>query len=426
MSERSGSLWGHSDFLRLWSAQAISAFGSRITRTALPIIAVKELGVPEGLFALLAAIQLAPGVVLAPFVGGFVDRSRKRRILVAADLFRAAVVASVTVAWACGVLAFIHVILVGALVGAASSLFQITDVAYLPSLIGRGQLAEGNAKLETTEAIAEITGPASAGVLIAALGAPLAVIFNTLSYVWSAFMLGRIRSVETQPEPQPDAMASRGWQSKKDLRVGMRAIFGHDQVRPIVLAWMVWSIVGGFFVGLYPMLCLRVLQLPEATYGVIIAMGGIGSFAGALISRPLARSIGVGPALLLTSTISLAAGLFMPIAAASAGSKWTVLGCLGAHQLLGDGFSVAFVIQAVTLRQSVLPKHVLGRANAAFLVCTAGLLPITALAAGALAQLTSIELAVLVGVLIGAAAPLFLLPLRRLRDMPGAPATYTS
>jgi MFS family permease len=424
MSERSGSLWGHRDFLRLWSAQAISAFGSRITRTALPIIAVKELGVPEGLFAVLAALQLAPGVVLAPFVGGFVDRGRKRRILIAADLFRAAVVASITLAWLLGVLSMLHVIIVGALVGAASSLFQITDVAYLPSLIGRSQLAEGNAKLETTEAIAEITGPASAGVLIAALGAPLAVIFNTLSYLWSGLMLGRIRTIETDPEPQPDAMASRGWQSKKDMRVGMRAIFRHDQVRPIVLAWMVWSIAGGFFVGLYPMLCLRVLELPESTYGVIIAMGGIGSFAGALISRPLARAIGVGRALLLTSTISLAAGLFMPVAAGAAGSKWTVLGCLGAHQLIADGFSVAFVIQAVTLRQSALPKHVLGRANAAFMVCTAGLLPITALVAGGLAQLTSIRDAVLVGVLIGLAAPVFLWPLRRLREMPATPKSY--
>ena len=138
-------LWRHSDFLRLWAAQAVSAFGSRITRTALPIIAVKTLGEPETIVALLAASQLAPGVIVAPFVGGFVDRRRKRGVLIAADLLRAAVVASLTIAWALGVLSVIHVICVGALVGAGSALFTIADVAYLPALIGKSQIIDATA-----------------------------------------------------------------------------------------------------------------------------------------------------------------------------------------------------------------------------------------------------------------------------------------
>ena len=408
--------------MRLWAAQAISAFGSRITRTALPIIAVKTLGEPEAMVAVLGALQLAPAVIVAPFAGGFVDRSRKRPILVAADLFRAAVVASLTITWAAGVLGIWQTIAVGMLVGAASALFQITDVAYLPFVVGRSQLAEGNAKLETTEAIAEITGPASAGVLIWALGAPLAVIVNVASYLWSAFMLGRIRKIETTPEPNPEAMASAGWQSSKDLRVGMRAVFGHPQVRPIVIALMVWAVAGGFFVALYAVLCLRTLALPESTYGVIVAMGGIGSLAGALISRRLARRIGVGRTLIVTSTLSTLAWLFMAIAP-YAGSYAIVLLFLGAHQLLGDGFQVAFYVQAVTLRQTVLPRSVLGRANAAILLLTIGVHIIAALGAGVLAQLTSVRLAVWVGVLIGLAVPLCLLPLRTLRDMPAADAS---
>ncbi len=416
MSERTG-LWGHADFMRLWSAQAISAFGSRITRTALPIIAVKTLGEPEALVAVLGALQMAPSVLIAPFAGGWVDRHRKRPILVASDLFRAGVVASLTVAWALGVLGIAQLIAVGMLVGAASALFQITDVAYLPFVIGRSQLAEGNAKLETTEAIAEITGPASAGVLIWALGAPLAVIVNVASYLWSASWLGRIRNVEVAPEPAPDAMASRGWQTTKDLRVGIRAVFGHPQVRPIVNALMVWSITGGFFVALYAVLCLRTLQIPESTYGVIIAMGGIGSLGGALLSRRLARAIGVGRTLIVTAAFSALAWLFIPLAAETS-SHAVMLGFLGAHQLLGDGFQVAFFVQAVTLRQTVLPKHVLGRANAAILALTVGVHIVAALIAGALAQLTTVPLAIWIGVLIGLCVPLCILPLRHLRDMP--------
>ncbi|HEU4728089.1 MAG TPA: MFS transporter, partial [Kofleriaceae bacterium] len=250
-------LWRHANFLRLWAAQVVSAFGSRITRTALPIIAVKTLDQAGTSLGLLAAMQLVPGVFLAMAVGGFVDRGRKRRILIASDLIRAALVGSLTLAWALGALTMIHLIIVGAGVGAATALFQITDVAYLPGLIGRRHLAEGNAKLETTEAIAEITGPASGGALIAALGAPLAVAIDAASYVWSALMLGRIRDADSTP-PAPTApavgvarlVATREGatapagdeiedalpvRTGEDFRIGLRAVFGHPLVRPIVL-----------------------------------------------------------------------------------------------------------------------------------------------------------------------------------------------
>lgn len=425
-------LWRHADFLRLWAAQAISAFGSRITRTALPIIAVTTLGQPEAMIGVLAALQLAPGVLLAMVAGGFVDRGRKRRILISADVIRAGLVASLTLAWALGALsaqtrhpgwAMIHVVLVGAGVGAATALFQITDIAYLPALIGRRRLVEGNAKLETTEAIAEITGPASAGALIAALGAPLAVAIDAASYLWSALMLGRIRASDTPgqraaaPSADDDATFEPPVRTGEDFRIGMRAVFGHPLVRPVVVTLMVWSIAGGFFNALYTIFCLRELGLSEATFGVIIAMGGVGSLAGAALSRTLARVLGVGRTLLATSALSLACTLFIPISA-SAGSHRMAIAFLVAHQLLGDGFAVAFIILAVTLRQTVLPRDLLGRANAAIHVCTTGVLPVAALLAGGLATAIGIRAAVWVGLLIGLAAPIFLWRLRHLRDMP--------
>jgi predicted MFS family arabinose efflux permease len=195
----------------------------------------------------------------------------------------------------------------------------------------------------------------------------------------------------------------------------MRVVFGHPLVRPVVVTLMVWSIAGGFFTALYTLYCLRTLALDEVTFGFVIAMGGIGSLFGALLSRRLVASIGLGRTLITCATISLAGALLIPLAR---GSHTTVLVCLGAHQLISDCFSVAFVIQAVTLRQTVLPKHMLGRANAAVHVCTSGVLPVAALVAGALAELTSVRAAVWVGVLIGLAAPLFLLSLRHTSAMP--------
>jgi hypothetical protein len=433
------SLWRHADFLRLWSAQAVSAFGSRITRTALPIIAVETLGEPERMLGLLGGLQLAPGVLLSLVAGGFVDRGSKRHILIAADLVRAALVLSIAIAWAFGVLGIVHVIAVGAGVGVATALDQITDVAYLPVLISSDQLADGNAKLEVTEAVAEITGPASAGGLIALLGAPLVVVFDGVAYLWSALMIGRIaarearsadsalmisrtRAQDTRP-PDPNApMLGEPSPIASDLRVGLRAVFSHPQLRPIVLAHMVWALSGGFFVTLYTPFCLRELGLSTATFGVIVAMGGVGSLGGALLSRGLAGRIGLGPTLLVTSMLSLACALFIPLAS---GSAIRTLGFLAAHQLLGDGFSVAFLIQAVTLRQTVLPQHLLGRANAAIHMATMGLLVIAAVGAGELAEIVGIRTGVWIGVSIGLAAPLLLLPLLRVRTVP-APASALS
>ncbi len=419
MTKRSG-LWGHADFIRLWAAQAISAYGSRITRTALPIIAVTTLHQPEAVVSLLMALQLGPGILVGLLAGGFIDRSRKRRILIASDLIRAAAVGSLTVAWILGYLSMIHVMIVGAVVGGATALFQITDNTYLPALIGRKQLAEGNAKLESTEAIAEITGPASAGYLIALLGAPLAVAIDAVSYLWSAVMLRRIRTVEPEPVKRPPAQ-----HLGEDLRIGLRIVFAHPIVRPIVLSHMVWSISGGFFMALYTMFCLRELGLSVGTFGVIVGLGGVGSLAGAAISRRLVARIGLGSTLLLTSSASLTCALLIPLAGSPiVGNTFAItFALLAAHQLFSDGFAVAFVIQAVTLRQTVLPRELLGRANAAIHVCTSGLLPVAAVIAGVIAELAGTRIAVWVGVLIGLVSPLLLLPLRRLREIPPTAST---
>jgi len=412
-----GGLWANRDFMRLWIAQAVSAFGSRITRTALPIIAVATLGESEGVVALLASVSMAPAALLALFAGGFVDRGRKRRILVFADVIRALAIASLTIAWARGVLSIIHVCVVGAVVGAASALFQIADVAYLPALVDRGQLVEGNSKLQTTDAFAEISGPASAGVLIAALGAPLAVVIDALSYVWSAVMLGRIEKVE--PPVGPDtatlSMSKSMWQTTRDLRIGMRAIFRTAVVREISIAQVIWNLSYGFFAALYTLYCLRTIGLTQGTFGVIIAMGGVGSIFGAFLARPMARSLGLGKTIVISAIIVVTAGVCIPLAR---GPHALAIALLCTHQLIGDGLSVVFNIHAVTLRQTVLRREVLGRANAAITACTVGVTPIAAILAGVLAEATSVRFAIWVGMVLPLAVPVVLWQLRGIKQLP--------
>ncbi|MBA3501079.1 MAG: MFS transporter, partial [Deltaproteobacteria bacterium] len=268
---------------------------------------------------------------------------------------------------------------------------------------------------------AEITGPATAGWLIAILGAPLAVVIDAFSYLWSALLLGQIQKVEDKPA-KPTEPKHLG----EDLRIGMRTVFRHPIVRPILLSHMVWSISGGFFMALYTPYCLRVLELSTTTFGIIVGLGGVGSLAGAIISRKLVKKIGLGNTLLLASITSLAFALLIPLAGTPLVGTTFVMtfALLATHQLVADGFAVAFVIQAVTLRQTVLPREVLGRANAAIHVFTSGLLPVAAVIAGGLAELLGTRAAVWIGVVVGLVSPLLLLPLRHLKDMPASESSH--
>jgi predicted MFS family arabinose efflux permease len=249
-------------------------------------------------------------------------------------------------------------------------------------------------------------------------------------------MLGRIQTHEPTPSTSASTSAAKAMsessvlapegetQSRtvRDLKVGMRAIFGHPHVRPIVVALLVWSIVGGFFTSLYALYCLRTLELSPELFGGIVAIGGLGSLAGAFLSRKLVARIGLGPTMILSAAISVVSGVLIPIARGSVGLA--VL-CLGAHQLINDCFSVVFMINATSLRQTVLPRTVLGRANAAFHICMSGPYPIVIIAAGALAEATTIRTAVWVGMLVGLVVPLLLLSLRSLQKMPEPAASST-
>jgi MFS family permease len=403
------------DFVRLWLAQLVSALGGRITRTALPVIAVLSVDSSPLALGLLGALSVAPGVLVALAAGGMIDRSRKRPILIGADLVRAVAVASLPIAAWTGVLTMAHIHAVAAVVGAASALFQITDNAYIPALVGRQHIVQGNSVIEATESVAEVAGPGLAGVLIQIFTAPIAVAIDAASYLVSAFFLGSIRQRET-PAP-PEAEPPSVW---RDIAIGFRVSWHHDLVRPILCALTVTAFFGGFFAALYMLFALDVLGLDPATIGIVISMGGVGALIGALGSSALARRLGLGRALLVALAVSALGGLCIP---AASGPLWLVLLLLFSHQLIGDGFHTAFAVQAVSLRQTVLPLSVLARSNAAFTAVTGAAAPLGALTAGVLGEIIGARGALWIGMGGSALAPLFLLSLRRLERMPVAPPT---
>ena len=210
MSEHAsrGVLWRHAGFMRLWSAQAISTFGARIARTAIPMTAVMAIQAKPGALGVLAALGVLPAVFVGLFAGGFIDRSSQRLIMIAADIIRAVVLIAIPLSAILHLLSMVELFVAAAVAGGASALFDIADHAYLPSLIGKADLIEGNSKLAVTESLSEIGGPSIAGFLVQLLTAPIAIGATAFSYLASAALLGTIH----QQEPEkPSGKTREPW-----------------------------------------------------------------------------------------------------------------------------------------------------------------------------------------------------------------------
>jgi MFS family permease len=410
----SGVLWRHSDFMRLWAAQTVSSIGARIAREGLALASVLTIDAKPFQLGILAALIMGPSVVVGFFAGGFVDRSRKRAIMVGTDVIRALVLLSVPVAAWFHILRMEQLYVVGALIGGANILFDISDHAYLPHLIGRDALMEGNTKLSTTESLAEVGGPALAGILVQALTAPFAIAVNAATYVVSALFLGAIATKEPVPENakiRPTLLS--------DLAQGYSAMAATPVLRPLLFMSIVSPLFGGVFSALYVIFAIKTLGLSPALMGLTVAVGGIGSLAGTAISRRFAAWLGIGRAIVLGFVVSAVSAIFVPLAS---GPLVLKLASLMVAQFVGDSMAVAAMIPAASLRQSLIPRDRLGRA-AAFLSVGAGASAVVgALTGGALGSAFGPRVALFASVAGLVVMPVWAstTPLWRLAEIPAA------
>lgn len=409
MSPKS-SLWRDRDFIRLWLAQSVSAFGARITREGLPILAVTTLAAPPTALGALAAVGSAAALVVGLTAGGYIDRSRRRPILIGADVLRALVLASLPLAALLGLVSLVQLLLVAGLVSAASVAFDIASHAYLPALIGKPQLLEGNAKLAATDAVAEVGGPALAGVLFQWLTAPVALIANSATYLASAAFLATLRSTEPAPEPEPRV----AWTT--EVTQGFRLAWAEPRVRTLLLMNQAQGLFGGVFSALYILFCLRTLHLPTSLLGVAIASGGVGALMGAGLGPWLARRIGLGPAILITILCAAISAMSITLAPTDRAGALTVLILT---QITGDAFGVASGVLIASLRQGLMPQSVLGRVSGAFHATGGAVAILGALGGGALGGLVGPRLALAVAAVGFLAIPLigYFSPLRQVRQI---------
>jgi MFS family permease len=410
MRRPSGALWSHRDFLKLWTGQTISEFGSQVSQLAIPAVAILTLKATPFEVAALETVVFLPFLILSLPAGVWVDRWRRRWILIAGDLGRAVLLATIPLAYALGDLTLAQLYIVGFLVGIHTVFFDVAYQAYLPQIIDRETLVEGNSKLQMTVSGAAIAGPGISAGLLTVLSAPYAVLVDACSFVVSGGFTAAIRKRE---DPPP---ATERRRLLVELWEGLRYVTHHRLLLPQALATGSSNFATNIVFAVYFVYAYRHLDLTPALMGVIGAIAATGWLIGSATADWLRRKLGVNGATLLGMAISAPAALLIPFAPVGhAAIPFLVL----SGMLTGFG-AVVYNIQQVSLRQAITPERLQGRMNASMRFFVWGTIPLGSLVGGALATAFSVRTALIVGACLGFVAllPILLSPLRTLREFP--------
>jgi len=411
---RPAGLWRNPDFMKLWTGRTISEVGSRISREGIPLTAVLMLDAQPAQLGILGALASAPVLVLGLLVGVWVDRVRRRPVLIGVDLARAAVLATIPVAAALGLLRVGLLYVVIAVMGALAVVFEVADQSYLPSLVEREHLVEGNGKLGASSSLAEIAGPAVAGGLIQLLTAPIAIAFDAVSFLVSAVSVWLIRKPEPPSSERPSPTPRR---VLAEINSGLRLVLHDPRLRALALGTATRAFFGSFFGALYALYAIRMLGITPAVLGILIGLGGVGALPGTLLAGPLARRYGIGATLIGSFLASTLFAFLIPLAP---GPGLLAVACLAIAQLFGDSALAVYLVTEVSLRQVITPDHLLGRMNASVGFLVGALVPLGALLGGALGGRLGVRATLLVAALGGLCSVgwLFWSPLRTMQQVP--------
>jgi MFS family permease len=415
-----GGLWGHADFMKLWTGQSISEFGSQISGLAIPWLAAVELDASPLEFSLLGVLGFLPFILFALPAGVWVDRLRRKPILIIGDSSRAVLLGLIPVLWALDVLDIWHLLVIQFVIGVFTVFFDVAYQSYLPSLVEREDLVEGNAKLQLTVSVALVAGPGLTGLLIAAMSAPYAIVLDAISFVVSTVFMLAIRRGETLPEKTEGAPKPR---MLPELKEGLAFVVRHPHLRAIAACTGSANFFGSIVFTILVLYAVRVLHLSSGTVGVIFAMFGAGSILGALVASRVQKAIGVGWAIISPAILFSVATLAYPLAPQSSPVPLLIAGAL----LIGYG-GTAYNITQVSLRQAITPERLQGRMNASMRWIVWGTLPLGQLAGGVIASVWSLHAALWVGAIgsLFTFLPVLLSPVRSIREMPASVDPPTS
>ena len=387
-----GKLWRDGEFLKLWFGQGISELGSQVSQLALPTVAILVLGATPFQVGLLAALETLAFPLLGLVAGVYVDRLRRRPIMIVCDLGRMLALASVPIAFGFNVLTMPQLYVVALITGIGTVFFDVAYQSYLPALIQRADLVEGNTKLQVTGSVAQMAGPALAGFLIQLVGSARAVAADAASFLISVVSLWWVRRPEPSPKPASESGRQGFW---SEMLEGIRVVFGSPTIWKIAGSTSTSNLGSSVFFAVYLIFAYRVLHLSPGTIGVIFGAGAVGGLLGALSASWVARRIGLGPTLLVTSVIGGLAAILIPIA-----QFGLAVPLLLAATLVVSFTNPVYNINQVSLRQAITPDRVQGRMNATVRTIIWGTMPIGAFIGGVIGNTYGLVPAMYVGIAI--------------------------
>lgn len=399
------------NFLWLWGGDAISQLGTQFTQLAIPVIAVSLLHATEWQVGVLTAAETAAFLVVGLPAGAWIDRMLKRRVMIAADLIRALFLAAVPALWFAGVLEIWHLVIIATVIGVATVFFDVSYQSFVPVLLPGPQVGQANSYLETTGQISRIGGPGLAGLLLTILSAPVLLVADAVSFLGSAFALSRVRDTETlRPATERESL-------RREIVEGLQFVFRHPVLWRITLTTGTSNLFGMLVGTLEAILILRELGLSPASFGVIMGIGSVGGLLGALATPWVTKRVGEGTAVSLSALAMGATSAAVPLAGTVPGAALPIL---IAGTFVNSFLVLVYNITQVTARQRLTPARLLGRMNASIRFVVWGVMPIGAVAAGALGSTIGILPTMWIGVVGTAVGSFWVLfsPITRMRTLP--------
>jgi predicted MFS family arabinose efflux permease len=372
---KSSKLWRHRPFMLFWGGETVSMFGTQVTLLALPLTAVMLLGATATQLSLVRFLETAPYLLFTLIFGAWVDRLRRRPVLIVANAARCLLIGTIPALVLFDLLTLPALAAIAFGAGIFTVLFDVAWAAYTPTLVHSEDLVEANGKMMTSYASAEVAGPGLAGVLIQWLSAPLALIADAASYLVAMITLLLIRAPEPRPEVPSDSHLLR------EIGQGLRLVMGDAYLRAIAVMSGLWNFFYLIASTIFLLYAVRERDLSPATLGIILAVGACGGLIGAAISTRLARRGRFGPVLGVAFTFGCASWFLLPAAQGSQAVVSVIYGVAFFSVHIGLGL---WGVLTLSLRQAITPAWLQGRVSATMRLISYGLGTLGALTAGVL------------------------------------------
>ncbi|QOS81246.1 MFS transporter [Paenibacillus sp. JNUCC31] len=376
MSKISLGLLKQNDFRNFWLGHTVSSFGVQITTVAIPLIAALTMHASPLEMGFLTAVEFLPFLLISLFVGVWVDRKPKRPMMIAADIVRAVALIAIPVGIFMDILTMPLLYIIAAIVGINTVIFEIAHVSYLPTVVKKDELVEGNSKLEFSSSSATVVGQSIGGALIQIFSAPFSILFNIGTYLVSAVYLARIKKQEDAVEVPEGTKQNMG----AEIREGAKFVFHNNILRAILIGTVIFNLFTYVIEPIFILYISRTLALAPVYIGLIFSMSGVGALLGAFVAGPMVKKLGIGKTMVTSLFLAGLVSLVIPVATLLPTLPAVIL--IMVMYMIDAAMVIVYNINQRSLRQGITPQNLQGRMNACMRMFGMGVVPIGAVLGG--------------------------------------------